>query len=114
MVWTGHNVLNKLDRGHWCGIFDIFGCRRALAPQGDNVNMYLFFLLSHFPQIISIGCSMCMVQLSIFAFMTLKIYPVMIEEHGLGPTMLMSASVLLVALTILGIFLPETKNKKLA
>ncbi|XP_044571402.1 facilitated trehalose transporter Tret1 isoform X2 [Drosophila ananassae] len=69
-------------------------------------------LLPH--KIISIGCSMCMVQLSIFAFMTLKIYPVMIEEHGLGPTMLMSASVLLVALTILGIFLPETKNKKLA
>ncbi|KAH8330850.1 hypothetical protein KR067_008319 [Drosophila pandora] len=69
-------------------------------------------LLPH--KIISFGCSMCMAQLSIFAFLTLKIYPVMIEEHGLGPTMLMSASVLLVALTILGIFLPETKNKKLA
>lgn len=55
-----------------------------------------------------------MAQLSIFAFITLKIYPVMIEEHGLGATMLMSASVLLVALTILGIFLPETKNKQLA
>ncbi|KAH8250059.1 hypothetical protein KR026_004471, partial [Drosophila bipectinata] len=65
-------------------------------------------------KIISIGCSTSMCLLSILAFTALKIYPVMMAEHGLGPTMIMSASVCVVALIILGIFLPETKNKKLA
>ncbi|KAH8335510.1 hypothetical protein KR074_004297 [Drosophila pseudoananassae] len=65
-------------------------------------------------KIISIGCSMSMCLLSILAFIALKIYPVIMAEHGLGPTMIMSASVCVVALIILGIFLPETKNKQLA
>lgn len=64
-------------------------------------------------QIRSIGTSICMATLSTFIFVSLKIYPLMIFGPGLAATMFMSASVCGIGLTILGLFLPETKGKLL-
>lgn len=64
-------------------------------------------------QIRSIGTSICMATLSTFIFVSLKIYPLMIFGPGLAATMYMSAGVCGIGLTILGLFLPETKGKLL-
>lgn len=54
-----------------------------------------------------------MATLSTFIFVSLKIYPLMIFGPGLAATMYMSAGVCGIGLTILGLFLPETKGKLL-
>ncbi|KAH8330851.1 hypothetical protein KR067_008320 [Drosophila pandora] len=94
----------------WCGLATM--CLISFFSSIGVAAVTVLIIVEILPiKIISVGTSMSMALLSLLIFMTLKIYPMIIEEHGLGATMIMSATVCILSSIILGIFLPETSNK---
>ncbi|KAH8417077.1 hypothetical protein KR222_002892 [Zaprionus bogoriensis] len=108
------NLASKefLAEFNWLAL--VLMCWVALIASIGVIPLIFVIIIENLPaKIRSIGTSICMATLSTFIFVSLKIYPLMIFGPGLAATMYMSAGVCGIGLTILGLFLPETKGKLL-
>ncbi|XP_030374058.1 facilitated trehalose transporter Tret1-like [Scaptodrosophila lebanonensis] len=87
-------------------------CWVAFIAAVGMVSLVFTIIMELLPaKIRSIGTSLSMATFSFFIFVSLKIYPIMIANSGLGPTMYMAASFCTFGFIVLGLFLPETKGK---
>ncbi|XP_017845537.1 facilitated trehalose transporter Tret1 [Drosophila busckii] len=89
-------------------------CLVAFIASLGVISLVFVIVIELLPaKIRSVGTSICMVTLSMFIFVSLKIYPLMIFGPGLSATMYMSAAACAFGFSVMSLFLPETKGKLL-
>lgn len=89
-----------------------------ILPADVRIRIYIFleFGLSRkfiVFQIRQIGCTICMLSISVFAFITLKTFPVITVNFGLFTTLWICAGVCVLGLLFAIFILQETKGKNL-
>lgn len=87
----------------------ILGYIQKLSFLTNSINFLHIFLFQIRPQALSI--SMCF--LSLLVFVILKLYPYFLFELGIPATMYTSATISVVTIIYLYIFMPETKGKSM-
>ncbi|KAH8340749.1 hypothetical protein KR059_005904 [Drosophila kikkawai] len=101
-----------LDQNGWLPL--VIMCLVAAIASLGVIALIFVIIIELLPaKIRSIGTSLSMATFSGFIFVALKIYPIMINDHGLAATMFMSAGMCFFGFVVLGLLLPETKGRLL-
>lgn len=88
-----------------------------LPPKVSYLDIFYFFIFNweifSCTQIREIGSTICMVSISVFAFISLQTFPMLIDNYGLHVAMGVCCAVCLLGILFVVFILKETKGKNL-